>query len=141
MKNAFTILFGALCLTEVLMDAFQTIILPRRASGRLRISHLLLSAVWFPSRVIAGLMKRSRSRESFLSYFGPLSLVLLVIAWALGLIFGFEAAFPWTGIPIRRSKNLWPMGHGLLCQRNHAFYARTGRCGADNPFRAPACNV
>lgn len=104
MKNAFTILFGALCLTEVLMDAFQTIILPRRASGRLRISHLLLSAVWFPSRVIAGRMKRSRSRESFLSYFGPLSLVLLVIAWALGLIFGFGLLFHGLGSPFADPK-------------------------------------
>ena len=34
----FTLLAGIVCLFVVLLDAFQTIILPRRASGRFRLT-------------------------------------------------------------------------------------------------------
>lgn len=84
-----TLIVGLLCLSEVLVDAFQTIILPRRASGRLRISGIFLTATWIPWRAIAGRMRQTRRRESFLSYFGPLFLLLLVVVWACGLIVGF----------------------------------------------------
>jgi hypothetical protein len=35
--RAFTFAAGVVCLFAVLLDAFQTIILPRRASGRFRL--------------------------------------------------------------------------------------------------------
>jgi hypothetical protein len=97
---------GLICLTEVLVDAFQTIILPRRASGRLRISRVFLTATWIPWRAIAGRMRKSRSRESFLSYFGPLSLLLLVIVWACGLIAGFAILYHAIGSPFTDAHSL-----------------------------------
>jgi len=107
--NLFTAILGVLCLAEVLVDAFQTIILPRRASGRLRVSRLLLSAIWIPWRAIARRMGRANSRESFLSYFGPLSLLLLVVAWAVGLIVGFGLLYHGLGSPFTdpKSYSLW----------------------------------
>jgi hypothetical protein len=95
-----TLLFliaGLLCLAEVLVDAFQTIILPRRASSRLRISRLFLTATWIPWRAIAARMPPARRRESFLSYFGPLSLLLFVVVWACGLILGFALLYHAAG--------------------------------------------
>ncbi len=98
---------GLLCLSEVLVDAFQTIILPRRASGRLRISRLFLTATWIPWRAIAGRMPPlARRRESFLSYFGPLSLLLLVVVWACGLIVGFAFLYHALGTPFADSHSL-----------------------------------
>ena len=99
-----SLIAGLLCLSEVLVDAFQTIILPRRASGRLRISRLFLTATWIPWRAIAGRMPQvsqaqARRRESFLSYFGPLSLLLFVVVWACGLILGFAFLFHALGSP------------------------------------------
>jgi len=35
-----TLIVGILCIFAVLLDAFQTIILPRRASGRFRLTRL-----------------------------------------------------------------------------------------------------
>jgi hypothetical protein len=87
--NVLSLIAGLLCLSEVLVDAFQTMILPRRASGRLRISRLFMTATWGPWRAIASRMRQTRGRETFLSYFGPLSLLLLVVVWAAGLILGF----------------------------------------------------
>jgi hypothetical protein len=93
-----TLILGLLCLAEVLLDAFQTIILPRRASGRFRVSRLFMTATWIPWRAIASQM-RGRRRESFLSYFGPLSLLMLVVVWASGLILSFGLFYHALGSP------------------------------------------
>ena len=95
----FVLIAGLVCLAEVLVDAFQTIILPRRPSNRLRISRLFLTATWVPWRTIARRMPQTRARESFLSYFGPLSLLLLVAVWAAGLIAGFGILYHGLGTP------------------------------------------
>ena len=94
-----TLILGVLCLAEVLLDAFQTIILPRRASGRFRVSRIVMTAMWIRWRFIAGKLRQTNRRESFLSYFGPLSLLMLVVIWAVGLIFGFGLLFHGIGSP------------------------------------------
>ncbi|MGC1784960.1 MAG: potassium channel family protein [Acidobacteriaceae bacterium] len=104
--NVVAIIAGLICLSEVLVDAFQTIILPRRASGRVRISKVFLTATWIPWRKIAWHMPQSRSRESYLSYFGPLSLLLLVVVWAIGLIIGFALLYHGLGSPFSDSHSL-----------------------------------
>jgi hypothetical protein len=104
--NVLSLIAGLLCLSEVLVDAFQTIILPRRASGRLRISRLFLTAIWIPWRAVAGRMRQTRSRESFLSYFGPLSLLLFVVVWAAGLILGFALLYHALGSPFADAHTL-----------------------------------
>ena len=104
--NIISMIAGVVCLAEVLVDAFQTIILPRRASGRVRISRLVLKSTWIPWRAIAGRMRQTRARESFLSYFGPLSLLLLVVIWAAGLILGFGLLYHAIGSPFSDSHSL-----------------------------------
>jgi hypothetical protein len=94
-----TLILGLLCLAEVLLDAFQTIILPRRASGRFRVSRIVMTAMWIRWRSIAGKVRQANRRESFLSYFGPLSLLILVVIWAAGLIFGFGLLYHGLGSP------------------------------------------
>src|SRR5665213_3188154 len=104
-----TLIFGVICMAEVLTDAFQTIILPRRASGKFRVSKLFTTATWIPWRGIASRMRDTRRRESFLSYFGPLSLLLLVVVWATGLIIGFALLDHAIGSPFTdtHSVGLW----------------------------------
>ena len=41
-----TMVAGVVCLFTVLLDAFQTIILPRRASGRFRLTRIFYGATW-----------------------------------------------------------------------------------------------
>jgi hypothetical protein len=94
-----TLILGLLCLAEVLLDAFQTIILPRRASGRFRVSRIFMTATWIRWRAIAGKVRQTNRRESFLSYFGPLSLLMLVVVWASGLILGFGLLYHALGTP------------------------------------------
>ena len=46
-------------------------------------------ATWIPWRTIARRISRRTARETFLSYYGPLSLLFLFVFWALALILGF----------------------------------------------------
>jgi hypothetical protein len=48
-----TLLVGLLFCLGVAIDAFQTIILPRRPSGRFRITRLFYLATWLPWVAIA----------------------------------------------------------------------------------------
>ena len=80
------------CLSAVL-DAFQTIILPRRPVGRLRITKLFYVLTWTPWSWIARHIRNPKVREQFYSMFGPGSLLLLLIVWALLLVTGFGLVF------------------------------------------------
>ncbi len=79
---------GAVLLATVLWDAFETIILPRRVSGRIRLTRLFYRSTWIPWRAAARALS-GRKRDVFLSIFGPLSLILLLAIWAVGSVFSF----------------------------------------------------
>lgn len=80
---------GLFCCLAVALDAFQTIILPRRPTGRFRITRLFFITTW-PSWVLMAEHARSKKvREQIYSIYGPLSLILLLLLWALLLICGF----------------------------------------------------
>jgi hypothetical protein len=80
---------GIVVVFLILMDAFETVVLPRRIKRHFRIASTFYKKTWrFWSRV--GLhIKSPNRRETFLAYFGPLSLIVLMGFWAVGLIFGF----------------------------------------------------
>src|SRR6266571_1941468 len=80
---------GAAVLVVVLWDAFETIVLPRRVSRRLRLTRLFYGATWRPWAASARLVRNGNRRELYLSFYGPLSLVLLLALWAAGLVAGF----------------------------------------------------
>ena len=65
---------GVACVFTALFDAFQTVILPRRATGRFRITRMYLILTWWPWARVAGRMRDARKRETAFSYYGPLSL-------------------------------------------------------------------
>jgi voltage-gated potassium channel Kch len=79
----------------VLWDGFEVIILPRRVSRRIRLTVLIYLLTWGPYASIARRMHSDGRRESFLSYYGPLSIILLLVVWMVGLIMGF-AMLQWA---------------------------------------------
>jgi len=82
-------LVGAGLTVLVLWDAFETIILPRRVTRRLRLTRFFYLTTWRFWSALGRHLSPLARREGYLSYFGPLSLLLLLVMWALGLIFGF----------------------------------------------------
>ncbi|HXU20307.1 MAG TPA: potassium channel family protein [Verrucomicrobiae bacterium] len=85
----FPAVIGFLIVAVVLWEAFETIVLPRRVARRWRITVLFYRVTWFPWRSLAHAIKRTRLRETLLSFYGPLSLLCLFIFWAGALIVGF----------------------------------------------------
>jgi hypothetical protein len=90
---------GLVCCFGVALDAFQTIILPRRPAGRLRITRLFFILTWRPWAALAPHIRNKRVREQFYSIYGPLSLLLLLALWAVLLVTGFALFFFALGSP------------------------------------------
>lgn len=80
---------GILIILFVLLDAFETVVLPRKVQRTFRLTSWFYRNTWVPWVRVARHIRSDNWRESFLGYFGPLSLILLLAFWAIGLIFGF----------------------------------------------------
>jgi hypothetical protein len=87
--SIFAVVLGAAILWMVLLDAFETVVLPRRVLRNFRLTAYFYRRTWIPWRRIASHIKKVSRQQNFLGYFGPLSLILLLVFWAVGLIFGF----------------------------------------------------
>src|SRR5205807_148570 len=88
-------LIGLFLIVIVLWDVFETIVLPRRVTRRFRLTRFFYRALWVPWSTIAGRLRKSKRREIFLSVFGPLSLLGLLVLWAVTLVIGF-ASLHWA---------------------------------------------
>ena len=80
---------GALLVVLVLWDAFEAVVLPRRVTRRIRLTVVQIRLLWMVWSLVLRGIRSPRRRESFLSLYAPLSLMLLLATWAAGLILGF----------------------------------------------------
>src|SRR4030042_5395417 len=86
------ILIGILCVTLILIvlgDAFETLILPRRVTRQISLARLFYRSTWLSWSGAVRSIFSGKRQETFLSWYGPLSLLLLLILWATCLIIGF----------------------------------------------------
>src|SRR6202140_1593368 len=83
------VIFGLVIIGVVLLDAFETVVLPRRVTRQFRLTAWFYRRTWIPWRKIAGHIQTASRQQSFLGYYGPLSLIMLLAFWAAGLICGF----------------------------------------------------
>jgi Ion channel len=72
-----------------LWDAFEEIILPRRVTRSFRFARFFYRLTWRMRSSVAQRIHDDKRRETHLSTFGPLSVLLLLSVWAIGLIAGF----------------------------------------------------
>jgi hypothetical protein len=88
--QVFAIIAGALIISGVLLDAFETIVLPRRVRrAHFRITFWFYRLTWVPVARLASHIHSQTRRETLLGYFGPLSMIALLGLWACSLILGF----------------------------------------------------
>lgn len=80
---------GGLLILAILWDAFETIVLPRRITRRMRLTRLVMANGWTLWTALARVIRAPRSREAYLGFFGPLIVIVLLGVWAAGLIVGF----------------------------------------------------
>ena len=83
------IIFGIVLILLVAQDAFETIVLPRRVTRRIRLARLFYRLTQVGWKSVGHLVRSSARRESFRGYLGPLSLLALLVFWAVLFVFGF----------------------------------------------------
>ena len=86
---------GVALIATVLWDAFETVVLPRTVTRRLRLARVYSRVTWKPWARFARIFNSDSARERFLAVYGPVSLLGLLAVWAVGLIAGF-AALHWS---------------------------------------------
>ncbi|HKF50680.1 MAG TPA: potassium channel family protein [Candidatus Acidoferrales bacterium] len=101
-------ILGVALIAVILWDVFETIILPRRVTRRFRLARAFYRWSWRPWRFVACALQRKNLRDTFLSYYGPLSLLMLFVVWAVGLIFGFATLHYSAGSAINLAQNQHP---------------------------------
>ena len=95
----FVILFGLLCSGLVALDAVQTVVIPRRAVGRFRITRFFFVFTWRPWVFLGERIRSNKLREQFFGIYGPLSLIFLLLFWAALLTLGFALILFGLGTP------------------------------------------
>jgi hypothetical protein len=86
----------------VFLDAFESMMLPRRVAHSYRLARQYYRSTWLLWRSAARHLPAGRRRNGFMGAYGPLSLLGLFAVWAIALIGGF-ALMHWSlgsAIPI-----------------------------------------
>ena len=73
----------------VVWDAFEAVILPRRVTRRFRLARLFYKTSWRSWKFVTRLVPSRKTREALLGFYGPISLLILVGVWAVGLVLSF----------------------------------------------------
>lgn len=89
----------------VVLDALQTIILPRRPKGRLRLTAFFYRMTWRPLVALVERLHPPRVRERIYSGYGPVSLLFLLGLWAALLVGGFACMYGALGTPFTDTLN------------------------------------
>ncbi|HTA57662.1 MAG TPA: potassium channel family protein [Candidatus Baltobacteraceae bacterium] len=80
---------GVVIFLIVIWDAFEAIILPRRVTRKFRLTRFFFQFTWSTWKIYARLIPSKKRRDSFLGFYGPISLLFLIGVWAAGLILSF----------------------------------------------------
>ena len=84
------VLLAALVLIGwMLVDAFETILLPRRVPARYRVSRFALRWLWGAWAEVGRRIVHRARRENFLSFYALLAVPGLLVLWAGGLVVAF----------------------------------------------------
>jgi hypothetical protein len=110
---------GVLIILGVALDAFQTVILPRRPTGRFRITRFFYILTWTPWVAIGERIGNRRVREQIYSIYGPVSLLLLLGLWAILLVISFGFIYFGLNSPFHDALN--PTNH-LMVKLGTDFY-------------------
>jgi hypothetical protein len=119
--HAAFVIAGIVLILLVLLDAFESVVLPRRVHRSLRVSTWFYRRSWQRWSWVGRHIRTGARRESFLGYFGPFSLLMLLTLWAAGLILGFALVQYGAGDHV--TLNNRPVTFGLLLYHSgETFY-------------------
>ena len=143
---------GALWVVVIMWDAFEALVLPRRVTRRLRPTRMFYRVTWRVWSAVARRMRPGGRRETYLSFYGPPSLLVLLSAWAVSLIVG-SALVQWgigsdLNVPGGRASfaddlymsrtTFFTLGLGDITPRGRLARAITTLSSTRGPARRPA---
>src|SRR5215467_7388111 len=94
------VIFGIVLILLVALDAFETIVLPRRVTRRIRLSRIFYRLTHMGWNAIGKLIRSNSRRDAFRGYTGPLTLLALVGFWAVLFVFGFGLLLWGLALPL-----------------------------------------
>jgi ion channel len=115
------IIAGLVVIAGIVLDAFETVVLPRRVTRTHRLTAWFYRNTWVPWARASQRIESPARREAFLGYFGPSSLLLLLGLWAFGLIFGFALLQYGAGEHLQLSNEPLTFG-ALLYHSGETFF-------------------
>src|SRR5437660_3278766 len=96
----FAAIFGIALIVLVAQDTFETIVLPRRVTRRVRLARLFYRLTQIGWKSVGHLIQSSTRRESYLGYLGPLTLLALFVFWAALFVLGFGLLLWGLALPL-----------------------------------------
>jgi len=115
---------GLLIWCGVLWDGFATIILPRTVDPWRRVSGTFYKWSWALWAAVGRRIRQPELRLSFLSVYGPLSIVILLVHWAVLMIFAF--ALIYHGLGPRFQAAAGEVGFGTLLYMSASTFLTLG---------------
>ena len=125
---------GFVLLSAALWDAFEVIISPRRVTRRFRLTRAFYRSSWWLWSAVGRSISDENRRETYLGIFGPLSLVMLVGAWATAIVAGFAMMHWGLETPLNVAPGIAPFSTYLYMSGTTFF---TLGLGDVTPLGAP----
>lgn len=118
--NVAALILGILCIVVAAFDAFETVVLPRRVVRRVRLAKIFYRVSWVAWSWPGRKMRPGNRREYYLSFYGPLSLIVLLVLWAALFIFGFGVISWGLSLPMHAPTSSLSLG-GYLYMSGTTF--------------------
>ena len=99
------ICLGIVLIVLVAQDAFETIVLPRRVTRRIRLTKLFYRVTRKAWNSMSQLIRSSTRRDAFRGYMAPSSLLGLLVFWAGLFILGYGLLFWGLALPLSALNN------------------------------------
>jgi hypothetical protein len=80
---------GVGVLLWTLLDVFRTLVMPRAARGRFRLSRMLFAPIWYPWRWVGVRRNTVQARERVLAAAAPFFFFVLLIGWVSLALLGY----------------------------------------------------
>src|SRR5258705_4060656 len=99
------VIFGIALILLVAQDAFETIVLPRRVTRRIRLAKLFYRVTQLGWSSMGRMIRSSAGPASFRGYVAPLSLLALLLFWAALFILGYGLLLWGLALPLSAVSN------------------------------------
>ena len=125
---------GVVLIILVLVDGFESVVLPRRVIRPYRLARLFIRSGWWLWTGMVRVLPGEKRRENYLSFFGPLSLPLLLGFWAIAFVTGFALLYWAPGNAIKTPDGIVSIGTCIYLSGTTFFTLGIGDFVPTSPY-------